>query len=115
MGFNGEVLQVKVAAPPIKGKANKELVSFLSQVLGISKNTLTILKGHTSRNKVILVTGLSQEELSDFCLRLLPPTTPVYKPENSSPDGAKYQQPDSHSTQHLSENNNPPHRRFENF
>ena len=63
VSFNGEVLQVKVAAPPIKGKANKELISFLSKVLGISKNSLTIMKGHTSRNKVILVAGLSQEEL----------------------------------------------------
>ena len=64
MGFKGELLQVKVAAPPIKGKANKELVSFLSQALGVTKSTLTIVKGHTSRNKVILVAGLSQEDLS---------------------------------------------------
>ena len=63
VSFIGEVLQVKVAAPPIKGKANKELISFLSKILGISKNSLTIMKGHTSRNKVILVAGFSQEEL----------------------------------------------------
>ena len=57
------VLQVKVAAPPVKGKANKELVAFLSQVLGVGKSSLTIVKGHTSRNKVITVDGLSQEEI----------------------------------------------------
>ena len=63
VSFKDGVLQVKVAAPPIKGKANKELISLLSIVLGISKTSFTITKGHTSRNKVILVAGLNQEEL----------------------------------------------------
>jgi len=62
-GFTGGVLQVKVAAPPVKGKANKEMISFLSQVLGISKGSLTIIKGQTSRSKVITIDTLSQEEV----------------------------------------------------
>ena len=63
VSFIGGILRVKVAAPPVKGKANNELISFLSKVLGIDKSSLTIMKGHTSRNKVILVAGFSQEEL----------------------------------------------------
>jgi uncharacterized protein (TIGR00251 family) len=62
-GFTDGVLQVKVAAPPVKGKANRELTTFLSQALGVSRSSLTIVKGHTSRNKVIAVDGLSQEEI----------------------------------------------------
>jgi len=62
-GFSEGVLRVKVAAPPVKGKANKELIAFLAQKLGLSKGDLTILKGHSSRNKVISVAGLSREEL----------------------------------------------------
>lgn len=62
-GFTDGVLQVRVAAPPVKGKANRELTAFLSQALGISKSSLTIVKGHTSRNKVIAVNGLSQEDI----------------------------------------------------
>ena len=62
-GFADGVLQVKVAAPPVKGKANRELTTFLSQALGVSKSSLAIVKGHTSRNKVIAVDGLSHDEI----------------------------------------------------
>ena len=69
VGFIGEVLQVKVAAPPVKGKANQELIAFLSKVLGISKSRIGIIRGHTNRNKVIAVDGLTRE---DIMKRLLP-------------------------------------------
>jgi uncharacterized protein (TIGR00251 family) len=63
VGFSGGVLGVRVAAPPLKGQANRELVAFLSQLLGVSQGRLAILKGHTSRNKLIAVSGLSREEV----------------------------------------------------
>jgi uncharacterized protein (TIGR00251 family) len=63
IGFTGGVLQVRVAAPPVKGKANRELTAFLSQALGVSKSSLTIVKGHTSRNKVLAIDGLSREDI----------------------------------------------------
>jgi len=68
-GFAEGVLRVKVSAPPVKGKANKELITFLSQCLGVGKDRLSIIKGHTTRNKVIAVDGLNQEEILK---RLLP-------------------------------------------
>jgi len=68
-GFAGGVLRVRVAAPPVKDKANKELVAFLSQILGVSKSALTIIKGRASKNKVIAIDGLSQEQIMK---RLLP-------------------------------------------
>jgi uncharacterized protein (TIGR00251 family) len=69
MGFADGVLRVKVSAPPVKGKANRELIAFLGQKLCTGKGSLTIIKGHTSRNKVIAIDGLSQEEV---IRRLLP-------------------------------------------
>jgi uncharacterized protein (TIGR00251 family) len=63
VGFRDGVLQVRVAAPPVKGKANRELTAFLSQALGVGRSALAIVKGHTSRNKVIAVNGLSQEDI----------------------------------------------------
>jgi len=69
VGFSDGVLGVKVAALPVKGQANRELVTFLSQRLGVGKSSLAILKGHTSRNKLIAVRDLSQEEV---LRRLLP-------------------------------------------
>ena len=67
--FIDGVWGVRVAAPPVKGKANMELVAFISRILGVSKNSLDILKGHTSRSKVIAIHGLSREEITQ---RLLP-------------------------------------------
>ena len=63
VGFSDEVWQVKVSAPPVKGKANKELITFLAKVLGVGKSSLSIAKGHTSRNKVIAIDGLTEEEV----------------------------------------------------
>ena len=62
-GFTDDILRVKVAAPPVKGKANKELIALLSQALGVDKSRATIIHGHTSRSKVIAIDGLSQEEV----------------------------------------------------
>lgn len=63
VGFSEGVWRVRVAAPPLKGKANKELIAFLAQKLGLSKGDLTILKGHTSRHKLISAIGITREEL----------------------------------------------------
>jgi uncharacterized protein (TIGR00251 family) len=63
VGFTDGVLRVKVAAPPVKGQANRELLAFLSEVLAVGKGALTIVKGHTSRSKVIAVDGLSHEDI----------------------------------------------------
>lgn len=63
IGLSHGVWQVRVAAPPVKGKANKELISFLSKVLGVGKSSVSIAQGHTSRNKLIAVDGLTQQEI----------------------------------------------------
>ena len=63
VGFTDGILQLKIAAPPVQGKANKELLAFLSKMLGISTSAISIEKGHTSRNKVLSISGLSQEEI----------------------------------------------------
>ena len=63
VGLIAGVLQVRVAAPPVRGKANQELLAFLSRTLGVSQGALAIVKGHTSRSKVITVNGLNREEI----------------------------------------------------
>jgi uncharacterized protein (TIGR00251 family) len=62
-GFKEGFLQVRIAAPPEKGKANKELTDFLSKTLGVKKSSILIIKGQTSRNKVIIIEGMSGDEL----------------------------------------------------
>ncbi len=74
-GFAGGVWKVKIAAPPVKGKANSELVAFISEALGIRKSAVAIVGGRTGRRKVLAIEGLSPEEIAK---RLLP------KPSSSS-------------------------------
>jgi len=67
VGFQDGLLKVMIAAPPTKGKANQELLRFLSDLLRISKSNLAIEKGATSKKKTVAISGLSQSEV----LRLL--------------------------------------------
>jgi uncharacterized protein (TIGR00251 family) len=62
--FEQGVWYLKVAAPPIKGRANQELLKFLSDILGVNKSSLTIEKGMTSKRKLIAVQGLSQNQVT---------------------------------------------------
>ena len=57
-------LRVKLAAPAERGKANRELLAFLSRLLGVSPLSLTITKGRTSRYKTVDVKDLSQDEVT---------------------------------------------------
>ncbi len=61
IGFTNNVLLIKISAPPVKGKANREIIAFLSKLLGTKKESISIIKGYTNRNKVIVVDGLSRE------------------------------------------------------
>ncbi len=63
VGFTGEVWQIRVSAPSVKGKANKELIAFLSRRLGVGKSRIGIIRGHTTKNKVIAIDDLSREEI----------------------------------------------------
>lgn len=63
LGFTDGVCHIKVAAPPVKGKANEQLIAFLGQLLGVSKSSVSIIKGHTSRSKLIAIDGLSREDV----------------------------------------------------
>ncbi len=67
VGYEDEVLRLKVSAPPIRGKANKRLIEFLSEVLGVSKSRVEIEKGLTSKRKTVLVEGMTQSQVSE-CL-----------------------------------------------
>ena len=51
--FGEETLRIKVAAPPVEGKANKELINILSEHFKVSKSKVLIIRGKKSRNKVV--------------------------------------------------------------
>ena len=49
----GNKLEVAVMAPPVDGKANEELILTLANYFEVAKSSIEIIKGHTSRTKII--------------------------------------------------------------
>ena len=56
-GILGEMLKIKIAAPPEKGKANQSLIAFLAKKLGVRKNDIEIISGKTNPVKVLRISG----------------------------------------------------------
>lgn len=62
VGWRGGLLTVKLTAPPVEGKANRELVSFLAEVMGVPASDVEILSGETARSKSVSVLGVTPEQ-----------------------------------------------------
>jgi uncharacterized protein len=58
-GVHGGALKLKVTAPPVDDAANRAILSFFSDLLGISKSSLQIISGLKSREKILRIQGLS--------------------------------------------------------
>jgi uncharacterized protein len=63
VGWLGEALKVKVHAPAVEGRANEELCAFLAAALEVPRRALTVLRGGTSRQKLIRIDGLTLGEV----------------------------------------------------
>jgi uncharacterized protein (TIGR00251 family) len=61
--IGAEEVRVRIAAPPVDGKANKELIRFFAKLLGVSKSSVEILKGESGKNKRLLVAGVTAEDV----------------------------------------------------
>ena len=59
IGWLGDALKIRLHAPPVEGKANAELCSFLAKQLGLPKRSVTIATGDTSRRKRVRIAGLN--------------------------------------------------------
>ena len=54
-GLHGEALKIRVAAPPVEGKANEALTAFVARTLGLPRRSVSIVKGESSREKLLLI------------------------------------------------------------
>ncbi len=66
VGVEGDALKIRLNAPPVEGKANEALVRFLAATLGVKRADVEILRGETSRHKLIRIRGLSGERLQEI-------------------------------------------------
>jgi uncharacterized protein (TIGR00251 family) len=63
VGWLGDALKVKVHAPPAGGRANDALCAFLADTLGLPRRAVTVLRGDTSRQKLVRIAGLTLAEV----------------------------------------------------
>lgn len=62
-GEHGGALKVRVASPPVDGRANEALIAFLAERIGVAKAKLTLVAGESSRKKRVAVEGVGVEEV----------------------------------------------------
>ena len=63
VGQYGNMLKVKISAPPEKGKANKELLRFLAARLQIKQNDIEVQSGQTNSIKTLLLQGVTEKDV----------------------------------------------------
>jgi uncharacterized protein (TIGR00251 family) len=54
-GQHGDALKIRLAAPPVDGKANAELVRFLAEAFGVPQRSVLLVRGEASREKTVRV------------------------------------------------------------
>lgn len=54
-GLYGDALKIRLAAPPVDGKANAALIEFVAERLGLARSAVSLKSGQTSRRKVLTV------------------------------------------------------------
>ena len=62
-GEHGEALKIRLAAPPVDGRANACLLEFLASRLGLAKRQVTLVSGESSRAKRVSIEGLDAESV----------------------------------------------------
>lgn len=63
-GVLGDELKIKIAAPPVDSAANDALVRFLAELIECPRQRVQLLRGATSRHKVVALHGLAVEHVT---------------------------------------------------
>tara|TARA_B100001109_G_scaffold255874_1_gene261936 strand:- start:1969 stop:2259 length:291 start_codon:yes stop_codon:yes gene_type:complete len=68
-GLHGDAIKVRIQAPPVDGKANAELIKFLSRQFGVSKRDVEIISGELNRHKRVKITRPEKipDAVAEFC------------------------------------------------
>lgn len=63
IGLHDGMVKVALKAPPVDGKANTELTRYLASIVGVRRGDVQIVKGESSRRKLVLIQGATVEVL----------------------------------------------------
>ncbi len=64
LGRREDTWRITLQAPPIDGRANRDCVEYLAKLLGVKRSAVSIVKGEKSRDKVIEISGLAQDDVN---------------------------------------------------
>lgn len=70
-GLHGGELKLTITAPPIEGKANKAVITYLAKLFGVSKSCVSIVSGLQSRHKRCSIEGITIEKAENIVKNLL--------------------------------------------
>ncbi len=62
-GEHGDALKVRLAAPPVEGEANRELVRWLAKQVGVPPSRVRIVTGESARRKVVEIEGAAAADV----------------------------------------------------
>jgi len=71
-GWLGDALKLRVAAPPVKGRANAAAEALLAELLGVPVHSVRVVAGHGAARKQVEIGGLSAQELRRRLERIAP-------------------------------------------
>jgi uncharacterized protein len=60
--YGDSAIKLKVAAPPVDGKANAEIVRYPAELLAVPRSGVAIVRGASSRDKTVLIRGQAREQ-----------------------------------------------------
>jgi hypothetical protein len=62
VGLHGEALKIRLAAPPVDGKANAALIEFIAAKVGVGRTAVELVGGETSRAKRVRIGGMTAQD-----------------------------------------------------
>ncbi len=77
-GIHNNSLRIKLTSPPVDNKANIQCCEFIAKQMGIARQQVAIIRGQTSRHKVLRIEGVTEEVVRGTLLpvnRNLPQST----------------------------------------
>ena len=72
-GIQGEELKIRLTSPPVDGAANKLCREFVADLFDVSKSSVAIISGETSRHKRLKITGVNPGQF-DTCISAIKET-----------------------------------------
>jgi len=66
VGEHDGAMKVRLAAPPVDGAANAELISLLAKRLGVAKSDVAIVAGETSKNKRVRILNITRADFEEI-------------------------------------------------